>query len=179
MEYNEELALRLIEIHGLNANAFKVWRTRGSIPKKYFNEDGVVIENKLPDSIDLKESLHLRNFLTMESINSSNLNSISLGRSQDFLRGKGVINKKEYNDLKREMADLKNRHSIISTATYTTSKQKALLDFFKDKRVKPYVICKGKKNQVSSMIRGLKTDDKYDLDDMILEVKLFFQSIVL
>lgn len=52
MEYNEELAQKIIDEHKLSANTLKTWKTRNSIPDKYLKA-GFEVGEEIPEPLQI------------------------------------------------------------------------------------------------------------------------------
>ena len=94
MKYSDELAERVIARFGLNPITQKVWRTRGSIPDRYFSETYVPRQSILDDKIKLQKERDLLNILHRPEFRSKSvaaLAEISYYILQDALQDDKVI----------------------------------------------------------------------------------------
>lgn len=108
MEFNETLALELIEKYQLGKNTIKVWKTRGKIPDKYFSGNYQKPEPIAESDINLKMVIA---FLERDDIVTSRFVALAGILPQKYLdvkRKKYALNKQEIMALKKVIVSFFN-----------------------------------------------------------------------
>ena len=174
MEYTEELAAKIAATHNIPAATLRVWKLRGKIPAKYFSPEGEVLTKK-QENITEEERYFVLRLYEAKEINFSALKSVSMRRLSDLERGKGLLTKEEYINLKREIADLKNVCAAAFSAKTHDACVRALHKCFADPRLKPYTLHEHK-NTIDRLIQKEDIDSK-DAASIVRKLGLLFQRI--
>jgi hypothetical protein len=167
-------------VHGIKAATLKTWKMRGNIPDKYFDTEGNIVPvfgEKITDA----DKYRLLEVFKLDNLNFSEIKSISLQRFTDLERGKGIVYKSDYLEFKKECVDLKNKYNPVSKAISFDAKIKALHNFFKDPRIKPFTFAEGREHIycIDIIKSGKGSPDVALLEQTIINISLFFQSIIL
>lgn len=180
MKYTKELAEQIAKIHDVPKNTLVTWERRGNIPKKYFNTEGGIVQ-PFGEKITDADKYRLIQVYNLPYINFAEIKAIPLQRLADLERGKGVVYKKEYLQLKAELVNLKNAFDRVKTAKSYAVKVNELRQFFKDPRLKPFTFSEGNEHKYAIeqlTTRSTNPETEY-VEQTIINITLFFQSIIL
>jgi hypothetical protein len=178
MTFDPHIAAQIIKIHDLAPNTLKVWASRGSIPKKYFDMTGAIIQTKFEAISEDDKYRIMAVYRDCDNLNFNQFQSISVSRFSDLMNGKAAIMKHEYIAFKIEIVDLKNKCNPVFKAKLHIDKVRALKNFLKDPRIKPYTLHQNKYivECLLDLNRDLEIDDT---EQIIINLALMFQSLVL
>ena len=186
MQYTEKLAISVAKIHPIDEKTLRVWKTRNAIPNKYFDLDGSIAQSVDKTPISDSDKYRLLAVFDSRNINFSEIKAIPATKLSDFSRGKGRITQVEYISFKKEIVDLKNKAQPVFKAKSYDAKIRALKEFFKDPRVRPFTFTSTNKRtqEESYALKLLTTETKYQPDlaiteQIIINILLFFQSLIL
>lgn len=151
MKYNEALAKKIIQKHGLSAKTLKVWAFRGKIPKRYADENYSISE-KLEKH--LQENL-IRIF-ELPYLNISKILSVKDSKIRDVRRGGSSYTKAEYIEIKKEIVLLKNIiRAYLKTRVGDNDAHRAALEkVSKHYLIKPYVLLREQKGLLDNLKKG-------------------------
>lgn len=179
MEYNEEKALELIKKFSLSLTTNKVWKSRGAIPDKYLQEDytpRVVSDLSSAQKITLDRVLSI---FKGEELNAKTIEELCGFRQaffSDLARSRTSISNTELNKIVVELQRLK----LDIKKAFDGDNPSRIRKILSDKRVKPYIITKGKieKARISYF---LQSDDNpyYFTREERLSLKDAFFRVVL
>lgn len=177
MEYTDELAEAVAAKNPIDPKTLRVWKTRGKIPDKYFDETGAIIKIDM-ETISDAEAYHLRQLFETDHLNIVELKSITSQQRIDWMRGQGRFYKSWYIALKREIADLHNKFRKETAVATVEGKQRGLKKFFAEPRIKPYTFTETKEQQyaVEYLLKGGNMDALI-VEQLIINIGLFFQSV--
>jgi hypothetical protein len=182
MKYTKQLSDKVSEVHNIPLATQKTWEHRGTIPDKYFDGDGNIIAPK-GEKITESDKHRLINLYAKDELNFSEIKAIKLQVLADLVRGKSVvIYRQDYINLKAELVDLKNKFSPVARAISYDAKVNALRIFFKDLRLKPYTFAEdnAESRYTIDQLTSKKSDpDLFEIEQIIINIHLFFQAIVL
>lgn len=123
MDFDEKIAIEIIERLSLSDKTLRVWKLRGSIPDKYANA-----EYKLPVSLDKAGKIIQKRILAVLNSNLINskvicsLTGVVYQRYTDVNRGKAAFTPDEILALKKEI----NRLKILIVKTFERRSESAL-----------------------------------------------------
>lgn len=157
MEFNKEIAQKIVKKFNLSNKTINVWRNRNKIPDKYADEGyKPVPEVSKADKIILKRIEELRDCGYINFSVLTEISGVDIRRLNDSIRGKGRISKEELNKIVIEIKKLKA--FINNNLQNTPIKMNALfgnklLKFYsingKDDWAKAMYYAMNKKNQLS------------------------------
>lgn len=144
MEFSEEKALEIIEKYELSPKTVKVWRTRGKIPKKYF-EEGFEKRTPLKKS-DLIVQGRLIKIFQSEKINVKTLcevSEVSYRTVIDVLMGRQNLSKQQLTKLKTNLNKLRiDVKKVVEDCQrgFNVKRDEDLKQVLRCKEIKPIVI---------------------------------------
>ena len=178
MKYNQEIAEKISQIHNIPTATLKTWQFRDSIPKKYFDTEGVVIEKVIENISNDDKFRILKIYRECEILNFAQITSVKPMRFADLERGKGTLTKQEYIDFKKELVDLKNSCQKLFTSKTYDMKLRELRKVLKDPRLKPYLL-HTEKYVIECVVLRDSDIEVDDLEQIIINLGIMFQSFIL
>lgn len=152
MQFEEKKAIEIIQRFGLSETTLKVWRSRGSIPDRYLNDDFQKRE-AITKRADALKADRVCSILSMKELNIKFFSEIlKCPALFDIARKKSTFTDSELLEAIKEIKRL--RLDVIKAfEMYSPSKVERLL---KDKRIKPFVItqCFMQKKELQSIKRN-------------------------
>lgn len=138
MKFDEKKAIEVIKRYNLNENTLGVWKTRSSIPDRYFKDDFVKRE-AITERADRIISERVKKILKMKELNVTVFRELLKCPLTDIANNKSTFSP---NELFRTVKEIKRlRIDVLKTFEhYSPLLVKKLI--VEDKRVKPFVICK-------------------------------------
>lgn len=104
MEFDENKAIAIVEKYKLSETTLKVWKSRGSIPDKYFDENYIT-----PSLIDKAGAINQDRIISVLNTEIINLNTlaelsnVSIHKINDVKRGKSSFTERELISVKAEI----------------------------------------------------------------------------
>lgn len=182
-KFDDNKAAEIAALYNIPNGTVNVWKTRGGIPKKYFDENGKVKRDvDTSEKISDADKYRLMQILEMnEHLNLSELISTSIQKIADVKRGKTNFTKKEFLEIKKELINLKNKFEPVFAAKSVTAKKSALRELFKNPLLKPYTFAEGREHQycIDVIMNKDYDPDLQFLEATIVNLSLFKQSIIL
>ena len=178
MKYNQEIAEKIAQIHNFPTATLKTWQFRDSIPKKYFDTEGGILE-VISENITQDDKFRiLKIYRNCDTINFQQIQSVKQNRLADLERGKGSLTKAEYISFKKELIDLKNSCQKLFTSKTYDMKLRELRKVLKDPRLKPYLL-HTEKYVIECVVLRDTDIDVDDLEQIIINLGIMFQSFIL
>lgn len=175
MEFNEEEAKEIIEKFSLDMKTFRVWKSRGSIPNKYFDENYQPAEEvDAAGRIILSRLAELRKSEVLNFSVIAKLAGVDRGRIHDAIKG-GRINR---SDIDAFVKEVKKQRVFILNSLPERQNQQKLKQLMKNKGFKPYVII-GKDSWACSVINAILNDSILDHNDYIKLKDLYIKATIL
>lgn len=178
MKYNQATAEKIAEIHNIPTATLKTWQFRNSIPKKYFDTEGGIIEKSIELISDDDKFRILKIYRECEILNFAQITSVKPMRFADLERGKGTLTKLEYIAFKKELIDLKNSCQKLFTSITYDGKLRELRKVLKDPRLKPYLLHTEKYVIECVVLRDSDIEINH-LEQIIINLGIMFQGFIL
>lgn len=141
MDFSEEKAQEIISKYGLSEKTLRVWKTRGSIPDKYLNDE---YKKSIPISVNSDKIMQGRiiSILNMPELNRRTIAKLAdcdLTRVNGVCAHKSTFTKEEMFALQKEIKRLR-----IDISNHCKYFSEGFVKILKDKRLKLNVIIKDK-----------------------------------
>lgn len=160
MEFTEENATEIIKKYGMSEKTIKVWKSRGSIPDKYADDDYTPVPAmNRPEKIKLQR---MNDILKSEVFNMqvvSELSGVTYLKLEDAIRGKGRIGS---DDLSKVIIEIKKIKAFIRNMANAGD----VKSLFRCKALKFYVI-NGKDNWAKQMYYALQKNNSIGRNDLL------------
>jgi hypothetical protein len=138
MQYTDALAAHIAQTHNVCAGTIATWKNKGNIPEKYFLNGAVTTEVLVKLSKEEEEML-IRSYLTTKKyLAIHKFKLLNTTRFVDFMRGKGRLDKKDFDSYFDNLAEIGNVVAPVFTADTLADNINTLQSFFKESRVKRY-----------------------------------------
>lgn len=174
MTYNEPTARLIIERFGLSAETLRVWKSRGSIPAKYFTDGGEVKTDLQDEPADKHQIAKMREIIRYGKLNLVAFTSITSVRFADIQRGKAALRKAEYQAFKEEVIQIHNKLRKCSEAKTYDNQLRAAIEVCKETRIHWYLCFT--KGTIDTIKKGFnpEIDDlaQFQIDCVLLRQEL-------
>lgn len=177
MKYNDEIAAKIIELHKFQPSKKAVWKIRDSIPNKFFDKEGKILDPSVLKLATLQQTKTMCDILKLSEISTDALVSITSNRAQDVIREKAKVTALEFAEFKIEVVQLRNILKSITTPTNGSQIERAAKEAIKDRRLKWYVISTHRRT-----IDNLKNNweiDVPDLEQFRLDCSILSQTLII
>lgn len=181
-EFNQDKAAEIAALYNLPKSVVTVWKTRNSIPSKYFDTDGVIRKDvDTSENISDADKYRLLQVLETNHLHLSKFASLTLSEIQDLKRGKATISVNKYKSVKVELVQLKNKFDAVIAAKTITAKCRELKKLFEHPLLKPFTFAEGReaKYAIEVILKGDESSNIELIEQIIINCSLFKQSIIL
>lgn len=175
MEFNEDRAKEIIEKFSLDIKTLRVWKSRNSIPDRYFDENYQPAEKvEAAGRIILSRLAELRKSEVLNFSVIAKLAGVDRDRINDAIKG-GCINR---SDIDAFVKEIKKQRVFILNSLLERQEQKKLNRLLENKGIKHYVIL-GKNSWSNSIIYALQNQYPIAEIDYIQLKDLYLRATIL